>query len=288
MINKIIIGRKGRTIMIEFRNVSKTYDTGTEAIHNANFKIDKGEFCFLVGSSGSGKSTLIKMILKEEEPSSGNIIINGKDTTFLKPSRVPYLRRSMGIVFQDFRLLPDKTVYENVAFAMYVVKATPKHIRRQVPMVLSLVGLSNKAKVYPNELSGGEQQRVALARAIVNNPSMLIADEPTGNLDPNTAWDIMELLNDINLRGTTVVVATHAKDIVDKMNKRVIRIDHGNIVRDEKGGYDSDVPGDINKSKVKIKDEVDYDTPGSYEITYSVKSGKSRTGTVRLIVIVTE
>lgn len=241
MINKIIIGRKGRTIMIEFRNVSKTYDTGTEAIHNANFKIDKGEFCFLVGSSGSGKSTLIKMILKEEKPSSGNIIINGKDTTFLKPSRVPYLRRSMGIVFQDFRLLPDKTVYENVAFAMYVVKAIPKHIRRQVPMVLSLVGLSNKAKVYPNELSGGEQQRVALARAIVNNPSMLIADEPTGNLDPNTAWDIMELLNDINLRGTTVVVATHAKDIVDKMNKRVIRIDHGNIVRDEKGGYDGEI-----------------------------------------------
>ena len=224
--------------MIEFRNVSKKYDTGTEAIHNINFKINKGEFAFLVGSSGSGKSTIIKLILKEEEPTSGNIIINGKDTTFLKPSRVPFLRRSMGIVFQDFRLLPDKTVYENVAFAMYVVKATPKHIRRQVPMVLSLVGLANKAKVYPNELSGGEQQRVALARAIVNNPSMLIADEPTGNLDPDTAWDIMELLNDINLRGTTVVVATHAKDIVDKMNKRVIRIDQGNIVRDEKGGYD--------------------------------------------------
>lgn len=224
--------------MIEFRNVSKRYDTGTEAVHNINFKIDKGEFAFLVGSSGSGKSTIIKMMLKEEEPSSGNIIVNGKDTTFLKPSKVPYLRRSMGIVFQDFRLLPDKTVYENVAFAMYVVKATPKHIRRQVPMVLSQVGLSHKAKVYPNELSGGEQQRVALARAIVNNPSMLIADEPTGNLDPNTAWDIMELLNDINLRGTTLVVATHAKDIVDKMNKRVIRIDQGNIVRDEKGGYD--------------------------------------------------
>ena len=224
--------------MIEFRNVSKKYDTGTEAIHNVSFKINKGEFAFLVGSSGSGKSTIIKLILKEEEPTSGNIIINGKDTTFLKPSRVPFLRRSMGIVFQDFRLLPDKTVYENVAFAMYVVKATPKHIRRQVPMVLSLVGLANKAKVYPNELSGGEQQRVAIARAIVNNPSMLIADEPTGNLDPNTAWDIMELLNDINLRGTTVVVATHAKDIVDKMNKRVIRIDQGNIVRDEKGGYD--------------------------------------------------
>ena len=228
--------------MIEFRNVNKTYDTGTEAVHNANFKIDKGEFAFLVGSSGSGKSTLIKLILKEEEPTSGNIIINGKDTTFLKPKRVPFLRRSMGIVFQDFRLLPDKTVYDNVAFAMYIVRATPKHIRRQVPMVLSLVGLSDKAKVYPNELSGGEQQRVALARALVNNPSMIIADEPTGNLDPDTAWEIMNLLKDINARGTTVVVATHAKDIVDRMKQRVIQIEKGNIIRDDKkGGYDSEV-----------------------------------------------
>ncbi len=228
--------------MIEFRNVSKTYDTGVEAVHNANFIIEKGEFAFLVGSSGSGKSTLIKLILKEEEPTSGNIIINGRDTTFLKPKRVPYLRRSMGVVFQDFRLLPDRTVYDNVAYAMYIVRATKKHIRRQVPMVLSLVGLSNKAKMYPNELSGGEQQRVALARALVNNPSMLIADEPTGNLDPETAWDIMNLLNDINNRGTTVVVATHAKDIVNKMKKRVIQIEEGNIVRDDKkGGYDSEV-----------------------------------------------
>ena len=209
---------------------------------NANFKIDKGEFAFLVGTSGSGKSTLIKLILKEEEPTSGNIIINGKDTTFLKQSRVPFLRRSMGIVFQDFRLLPDKTVYENVAFAMYIVKATPKHIRRQVPMVLSLVGLSGKAKMYPNELSGGEQQRVALARALVNNPSMIIADEPTGNLDPDTAWDIMNLLNEINLRGTTVVVATHAKEIVDQMKKRVIHINKGVIVKDDKkGGYDCEI-----------------------------------------------
>ncbi len=224
--------------MIEFKNVSKVYDTGTEAVHNANFKIDKGEFVFLVGSSGSGKSTLIKLILKEEEPTKGNIIINGKDTTFLKPKRVPFLRRSMGVVFQDFRLLPDKTVYENVAFAMYIVKATPRHIKRQVPMVLSLVGLSAKAKMYPNELSGGEQQRVALARALVNNPSMIIADEPTGNLDPDTAWEIMNLLNDINLRGTTVVMATHAKNIVDEMNKRVIHIDKGNIISDRRGGYE--------------------------------------------------
>ncbi len=227
--------------MIEFKNVSKKYSTGTEAVHNANFKINKGDFAFLVGTSGSGKSTLIKLILKEEEPTSGNIIINGKDTTFLKKSKVPYLRRSMGVVFQDFRLLPDKTVYENVAFAMYIVRATPRYIRRQVPMILSLVGLSEKAKMYPNELSGGEQQRVALARALVNNPSMLIADEPTGNLDPETAWDIMTLLDDINKRGTTVVVATHAKDIVDKMKKRVIQINKGKIVRDSKGGYDSEV-----------------------------------------------
>ena len=228
--------------MIEFRNVSKTYDTGTEAVHKANFNIEKGEFAFLVGTSGSGKSTLIKLILKEENPTSGNIIINGKDTTYLKPKRVPFLRRSMGVVFQDFRLLSDKTVYDNVAFAMYIVNATKRHIRRQVPMVLSLVGLSNKAKVYPNELSGGEQQRVALARALVNNPSMLIADEPTGNLDPDTAWDIMTLLDDINKRGTTVVVATHAKDIVDKMKKRVIQIEDGHIIRDDKkGGYNSEV-----------------------------------------------
>ena len=228
--------------MIEFRNVNKKYNTGTKALKNVNFRIDKGEFCFLVGTSGSGKSTLIKLILKEEEPTSGTIIINGKDTTFLKQNRVPYLRRSMGVVFQDFRLLPDKTVYDNVAYAMYIVRATPKHIRRQVPMVLSLVGLSGKAKMYPNELSGGEQQRVALERALVNNPSMLIADEPTGNLDPETAWDIMNLLNDINMRGTTVVVATHAKDIVDQMKKRVIQIDKGEIIRDDKkGGYNSEI-----------------------------------------------
>ena len=228
--------------MIEFKNISKTYGTGTKAVKNANFKIEKGEFAFLVGTSGSGKSTLIKMILKEEEPSKGRLIINGKDTTFLKQNKIPFLRRSMGVVFQDFRLLPDKTVYDNVAYAMYIVRATPKHIRRQVPMVLSLVGLSSKAKMYPNELSGGEQQRVALARALVNNPSMLIADEPTGNLDPETAWEIMALLNDINARGTTVVVATHAKDIVDKMKKRVIHIQKGEIIRDDKkGGYDSEI-----------------------------------------------
>ena len=230
---------------VKLDDVRKIYHMGEVEIAAADgisFQIEKGEFAFLVGTSGSGKSTLIKLILKEENPTSGNIIINGKDTTYLKPKRVPFLRRSMGVVFQDFRLLPDKTVYDNVAFAMYIVNATKRHIRRQVPMVLSLVGLSNKAKVYPNELSGGEQQRVALARALVNNPSMLIADEPTGNLDPDTAWDIMTLLDDINKRGTTVVVATHAKDIVDKMKKRVIQIEDGHIIRDDKkGGYNSEV-----------------------------------------------
>ncbi len=228
--------------MIEFKNVSKVYSTGTEAVHNATFSIEKGEFAFLVGTSGSGKSTLIKLILKEEEASKGNIIINGKDITYLRQKRVPFLRRSMGVVFQDFRLLPDKTVYDNVAFAMHIIKATPKYIRRQVPTAISLVGLSNKSKMYPNELSGGEQQRVAIARALVNNPSMIIADEPTGNLDPETAWDIMNLLNEINARGTTVVMATHAESIVNKMKKRVIRINNGIIVRDDKkGGYNSEV-----------------------------------------------
>ena len=219
--------------MIEFRNVNKTYGTGTEAVHNANFKIDKGEFAFLVGSSGSGKSTLIKLILKEEEPTSGNIIINGKDTTFLKPKRVPFLRRSMGVVFQDFRLLPDKTVYENVAFAMYIVKATPRHIRRQVPMVLSLVGLSNKAKVYPNELSGGEQQRVALARTLAQKPEIILADEPVAALDPITAKQVMDDFKKINKElNMSVLINIHHVDLALKYADRVIGIKAGEIVYD--------------------------------------------------------
>ena len=224
--------------MIRFENVYKTYATGVEAVKNANLEIDKGEFAFIVGSSGSGKSTMIKMLLKELEPNSGRIYINGTDITKLPKSKVPNLRRSMGVVFQDFRLLEDKNVYENVAYAMRVIGAGKRAIKRQVPNVLSLVGLLNKAKAYPNELSGGEQQRVAVARAIVNNPVILIADEPTGNLDAENAWEIMSLLNDINRRGTTVVVVTHAKDIVDKMEKRVIAIDKGVIYSDiKRGGY---------------------------------------------------
>ena len=222
--------------MIEFRNVTKVYSTGITAVDNTSLEIEKGEFVFIVGSSGCGKSTLMKMLMKEVEPSEGQILVNGIDITRISKRRIPNLRRSMGIVFQDFRLLPDKTVYENVAYAMRVIEASPKQIKRQVPNVLSLVGLLEKANAYPDQLSGGEQQRVAVARAIVNNPSVLIADEPTGNLDPDTAWEIMSLLNDINRRGTTVVVATHAKDIVDKMQKRVIAIEHGNVYSDIKKG----------------------------------------------------
>ena len=224
--------------MITINNVSKVYPNGSQALKNISLQIEKGEFVFIIGSSGSGKSTLIKMLMKELDPSSGEIIINGINTTKMSRSQIPYLRRNLGIVFQDFRLLPKKTVYENVAFAMRVTEASSRHIARNVPTVLSLVGLQNKSKAYPNELSGGEQQRTALARAIVNNPPILIADEPTGNLDPETAWDIMYLLDEINKRGTTVVVATHASDIVDEMQKRVVMLNHGNIVRDvERGGY---------------------------------------------------
>lgn len=225
-------------MMIELVNVSKTFNNGHKALKNINIKIDNGEFVFLVGPSGAGKSTLIKLLLKEIDPDDGKIIINGKDVTKLKRREIPYLRRSIGVVFQDFRLLPDKTVYENVAFAMEVTEASPKDIRRQVPIVLSLVGLSKKANLYPNQLSGGEQQRVSLARAIVNGPSILIADEPTGNLDPDTSWEVMKSLNEINHRGTTVLMATHAKDIVNAMKKRVIAIEYGTITRDDmKGGY---------------------------------------------------
>lgn len=230
---------KGRDLLIELINVCKTFDDGYKALHNVSIKINNGEFVFIVGQSGAGKSTLIKLLLREITTDSGSIIINSKDISKLKRREIPYLRRSIGVVFQDFRLLQEKTVYENVAFAMEVIEATPKDIRRRVPIILSIVGLSKKSELYPNQLSGGEQQRVSLARAMVNGPSILIADEPTGNLDPETSWEIMKNLNEINQRGTTVLMATHAKDIVDSMKKRVIEIDEGVIVRDEmKGGYE--------------------------------------------------
>ncbi|MDF2519559.1 MAG: cell division ATP-binding protein FtsE [Clostridia bacterium] len=227
--------------MIELRNVSKKFANGHVALNNISLNIDNGEFVFLIGSSGAGKSTIIKLLMKEHETDSGKIIVQGKDITKLKRAQIPYLRRSIGVVFQDFRLLPDKTVYENVAFAMEVTEASAKEIRRQVPIVLGMVDLSKKSKQYPHQLSGGEQQRVSIARAMVNGPSILIADEPTGNLDPEMSWEIMKLFNEINLKGTTIIMATHDLNIVNKMKKRVVEVSDGVIVRDEKrGGYFSE------------------------------------------------
>lgn len=222
--------------MVKFINVSKRYPNGVLALTNINLTIEKGEFVFLVGSSGAGKSTIVKLLLKEIDPTEGEIIVGEYKLNELSKKEIPYYRRKIGIVFQDFRLLPNKTVYENVEFALQIAGAPAKIIRRQVPYVLSLVGLAHKAKCYPHELSGGEQQRVALARAIVNKPNLLVADEPTGNLDPETSWEIMRLLEDINKRGTTVLVATHAKEIVDSMRKRVVAIDGGRIVKDQHRG----------------------------------------------------
>ena len=224
--------------MITFDNVSKTYENGFIALRDVSFHIDKGEFVFLVGSSAAGKSTIIKLMMKELDHTDGSIFINGIDVGDLRRKDIPYFRRTLGVVFQDFRLLPNKTAQENVAYAMEIVGASSRDIRKNVPAVLSMVGLAHKAKMYPSQLSGGEQQRVAIARAIVNNPAVLIADEPTGNLDPETALEIMEIMDAINKRGTTVVMATHAEKIVDSMRKRVIAIEGGRVAHDEKkGGY---------------------------------------------------
>ncbi|WP_333861302.1 cell division ATP-binding protein FtsE [Clostridium sp.] len=222
--------------MIEFKNVSMVYNNNIFALSNINLEIEKGEFVFLVGSSGAGKTTFVKALLKEIQPTTGDIIVNNINVTGLKRNQIPFYRRKLGVVFQDFRLIPTLNVYENVAFAMRVIEAPLKDIRKKVPVVLSLVGLSSKYKSFPHELSGGEQQRVSLARAIVNNPSILIADEPTGNLDPDTSMDIMDTINDINHAGTTVLMATHASSIVNSMRKRVIEIENGIIIRDEQRG----------------------------------------------------
>ncbi len=224
--------------MIEFINVVKKYDHGVCAMDGINLKIEKGEFAFLVGPSGSGKSTFLKLMIKEEEPTSGKILIDGKDITRLKTKDIPYLRRKIGFVFQDFRLLYDRTVAENIIFALRVVEASEREIKTQLKAVLQMVGLTGKENYYPNQLSGGEQQRVALARALATKPPILIADEPTGNLDPATAEEIFKTLLEINSRGTTILVVTHARDIVNELNKRVIALDHGKIVKDEeRGGY---------------------------------------------------
>ena len=224
--------------MIVMENVSKSYSAGIPALKNINLRSDKGEFVFIVGNSGAGKSTLIKLMLKELEPTSGKIYINDKALHRMRRRKIPMLRRDIGVVFQDFRLLMDRNVYDNIAFAQRVVETPKNTIKRRVPAMLSMVGLAEKYRSFPEELSGGEQQRVALARALVNNPPILLADEPTGNLDPGNSWEIMKLLEEINRRGTTVIVVTHNREIVDLMQKRVITMQKGVIISDEKkGGY---------------------------------------------------
>lgn len=224
--------------MIHMTNVSKVYDNGSVALSDITVDIEKGEFVFVVGPSGAGKSTFIKLIFREELPTSGQLVVNGRNVGAMTPSEVPYFRRSLGIVFQDYRLLPNKTVYENVAFAMQVIEAPRREMQKRVNHVLDLVGLRNKTRCFPSELSGGEQQRIAIARAIVNNPMVVIADEPTGNLDPDTSWEIMKIFEKINKSGTTIVMATHDKTVVDSMRKRVIAVERSRIVRDQvKGVY---------------------------------------------------
>ena len=223
--------------MIELSNVVKTYDPGVKALNGISLKIDDGEFVFLVGPSGSGKSTIIKLLTAELEPTSGSVLVNGFVLEKIRPRAIPYLRRTLGVIFQDFRLIENKTVYDNVAFAMRVIGAGEGAIKKRVPYVLDLVGLENKGRRLPHELSGGEQQRVAIARALVNNPSVIIADEPTGNLDPSRSLEIMMLLEQINALGTTVMVVTHEKELVNRFTKRVVAIDEGKIISDGMDGY---------------------------------------------------
>ena len=223
--------------MIEFTNVVKTYEPGTKALNGVSLKIDDGEFVFLVGPSGSGKSTLIKLLTAELTPTSGSVFVNGFALEKIRPRAIPYMRRTLGVIFQDFRLIDNKSVYDNVAFAMRVIGAAESEIRKRVPYVLELVGLENKGRRRPHELSGGEQQRVAIARALVNTPSVIVADEPTGNLDPARSLEIMMLLEQINALGTTLLVVTHEKELVNRFTKRVIAIDEGKIISDGMDGY---------------------------------------------------
>ena len=223
--------------MIEFTDVVKSYSVGNKALNGVTMQIEDGEFVFLVGPSGSGKSTIIKLISGELEPTSGSVHVNGYSLERIRKREIPYLRRTVGVVFQDFRLIENMTVYDNVAFAMRVIGAREKEIKERVPYVLELVGLENKAKRRPNEMSGGEQQRLAIARALVNNPSTIIADEPTGNLDPARSFEIMALLQEINNLGTTVLVVTHERDLVERFGKRVIAIDDGVVISDGMDGY---------------------------------------------------
>lgn len=245
--------------MIEFVNVSKVYNNGTEALHDINLKVPKGEFVFIVGSSGAGKSTFLKLITCEERPSAGQIIVDGQDISRLRKGKIPYVRRKMGMVFQDFRLIDHMTVYDNVAFAMRVVGASGKSIKKRVPYMLSLVGLQHKAKHYPTELSGGERQRVGLARALVNNPEMIIADEPTGNIDPALSFEIVDLLNEINRRGTTVLMVTHEHSLVKHFHKRIIQIHSGQIVADTNEMADSYAPPEEYAARQEARMQADSD-----------------------------
>lgn len=228
--------------MIQFENVTKIYDGETTALEHVSFRIEEGEFAFVIGPSGAGKSTVTKLITREELPTEGTILVNGIDVAKLRRSKVPYLRRNIGMVFQDFRLLSQKTIKENIEFAMEVVGASPKEIKKTVPKLLNMIGLSARANAYPDQLSGGEQQRVALARALANQPPVLIADEPTGNLDPKSSGEIIQLLNEINKQGTTVMVVTHDREIVNSLKKRVITISDGHIFSDEEKGEYHEAP----------------------------------------------
>ncbi len=242
--------------MIEFQNVSKTYANGTKALKNVNLKVEKGEFVFIVGSSGAGKSTFLKLIMGEEKASSGEVIVNGRKLSRLRNRDIPYLRRTMGIVFQDFRLIDSMTVYENVAFAMHVVGAPPREIRKRVPYILGLVGLQNKSKCLPAELSGGERQRVGLARALVNNPSMIIADEPTGNIDPALSFEIVDLLSEINRRGTTILMVTHEHNLVKHFHRRVVQIHGGEVVADTIRKTAGKTPAGLDDKGEDLSDET--------------------------------
>lgn len=243
--------------MIQFNNVSKVYNNGTEALHNINLSVAKGEFVFIVGSSGAGKSTFLKLITCEERPSSGQIMLDGTDISRIRKGKIPYVRRKMGMVFQDFRLIDHMTVYDNVAFAMRVVGASPRSIKKRVPYILSLVGLQHKAKHYPTELSGGERQRVGLARALVNNPELIIADEPTGNIDPALSFEIVDLLSEINRRGTTVLMVTHEHSLVKHFHKRIIQIHSGQIVADTADMPESYAPPEEYAAR-QVQEDDDY------------------------------
>lgn len=258
--------------MIQFTNVSKVYNNGTEALHDINLDVKKGEFVFIVGSSGAGKSTFLKLITCEERPSSGQIVLDGMDISRIRKGKIPYVRRKMGMVFQDFRLIDHMTVYDNVAFAMRVVGASPRSIKKRVPYILSLVGLQHKAKHYPTELSGGERQRVGLARALVNNPELIIADEPTGNIDPALSFEIVDLLSEINRRGTTILMVTHEHSLVKHFHKRIIQIHSGQIIADTAEMADSYAPPEEYAARQAAQDE-DYAEYDNEEPRYEEAAG---------------